>query len=779
MPRSASTTERTEEIIGLLSSDRCKALMKLYVKRNGAWLHVDDLDTQSGIRINKSAKKYAYANFNLTPVTSQISFQVVNDQGKYSEGSGDTMAGLFDLDTEVQVRGGYILDTASDVTYDVPFATSGTLTLYLYRTEVYGGYIRTTPTNSITDDYLQSYFDVYYDTVPYGSATYTPAAYVLFKKELSDDPSEIETLTSFQITCNNTKGTILYKTTETDDPLFPWTSAGATVNGTKTVPLSGNNNWLFVAVIFDGISWSDDIRVTDLVINYKSQYEELYKENFYLDSPSFNEPASPGIPRVSCEGRDIYKRALETDVNLTDLSSGVQLDVLIKAICDNIGIQYNTTSIADLSGFGNRTLKNGYNATVKAEEIFADIMQIINKSGSRYQMYMEYDSVLDANILFVQPFVPDYDVSFVFDFRNYNSLGDKRKNYDKLLKRFTVLNEDRVPNEEVQLDTDTVNGAGTLTLSWTGNAENKRITTSGVGSATITTVTPTSMVITYTGATALVITAYGTKWQGKIGDVQFIGGTTDTDKNDGRFTGKYTGGVNAIYAVKITTAGPVDKFKVSTDGGATFPGSEIAITGDEQTVANGINVTFNTTTGHTVNSQWRTAIALDPPKAEGEFLNFDNYKTNRGQTFKEVNPLVLSVSEATDISKTFVQRYATPVNEARNIQYPFLNLLLEQNDRVLLWSRFVFLTNIYYNTGMSYFWSQVSDSSSFTCEDSGLDFRDTGDFIYDRFFSFGDSFNLNYDYGYLYDMEDGPTATDDLTDYSYLSPIRFTAIPIP
>jgi hypothetical protein len=776
MARSASTDDRTEEIIGLLSSDRCKALMKLYVKRNGAWLHVDDLDTASGIRINKSAKKYAYANYNLTPVTSTISFQVVNEQGKYSEGSGDTMAGLFDLDTEVQVRGGYLLDTETDISYNVPFASGGTLTLYLYRTEVFGGYIRTTPTNLITDDYLQNYFDVYYDTVPYGSTTYTPAAYVLFKKELTDDPSEIESLTSFVITCNTTKGNILYKTTETDDPLLPWTSAGATVNGTKTVTLSGNNNLLYVAIIFDGISWSDDIRVTALTINYRSKYEELYKENFYLDSPSFNEPRAPGIPRVSCDGRDIYKRAIETDINIADLSSGVYVDALVKSICDNIGIQYNSTSIADLTGFGKRTLKNGYNAGVKAEELFADIMQIVNKGTSRYQMYLEYDSVLDANILFIQPFVPDYDVSFVFDFRNYNSLGDKRKNYDKLLKRMTVLNEDRIPNEEVQLDTDTVNGAGTLTLSWSGNAENKRITTSGVGSATITTVTPTSIIITYTGATALVITAYGTKWQGKIGDLQFIGGTAQTDLNDGRFTGKYTGGVNANYAVKITTAGTPDKFKVSTNGGVSFPGAEISISGNEQLVANGINVTFNATTGHTLNSQWRTSIALDPPMAEGEFLDFDNYKTNRGQTFKEINPLVLSTSEASSIAESFITRYAEPVNEARSIEYPFLNLLLEQNDRVLLWSRFVFLTNIYYNTGMSYFWSQVKDSSSFTCEDSGLDFSDTGSFLYDRFYSFGDSFSLKYDIGYLYDMQDGPTATSDATDYSYLAPIRFTVI---
>ena len=69
-----------------------------------------------------------------------------------------------------------------------------------------------------------------------------------------------------------------------------------------------------IAIIIDGISWADDIRLNSIILT-KSSYAEFIKNNtFLLDDPIFVEPKSPGMPTVECSGRDAWKRAIETDI---------------------------------------------------------------------------------------------------------------------------------------------------------------------------------------------------------------------------------------------------------------------------------------------------------------------------------------------------------------------------------------------------------------------------------------------------------------------------------
>ena len=70
------------------------------------------------------------------------------------------------------------------------------------------------------------------------------------------------------------------------------------------------------------------------------------------------------------------------------------------------------------------------------------IMQIANKStGSeaRYQMYTAYDDTFDDNILFLQQIPTNLVADFVFNFNHYISISNRQENYDKALKRITVI----------------------------------------------------------------------------------------------------------------------------------------------------------------------------------------------------------------------------------------------------------------------------------------------------------------------------------------------------
>ena len=81
---------------------------------------------------------------------------------------------------------------------------------------------------------------------------------------------------------------------------------------------------------------------------------------------------------------------------------------------------------------------------------------------------------------------------------------------------------------------------------------------------------------------------------------------TGTGLNDAEFTGHYTGtSSNKSFYVKIDSShGNDDTFKWSTDNFVTTEASLITITGDDQTLEDGISVKFNATSGHTVNDQW-------------------------------------------------------------------------------------------------------------------------------------------------------------------------------
>lgn len=82
--------------------------------------------------------------------------------------------------------------------------------------------------------------------------------------------------------------------------------------------------------------------------------------------------------------------------------------------------------------------------------------------------------------------------------------------------------------------------------------------------------------------------------------------TTGSGLSDITSGGTYTAVVDHVYRVKITTAAGTDHFQYSVDGGAF--GNDAAITGSAQNLANGVQVTFAATTGHTLNDIWTITV---------------------------------------------------------------------------------------------------------------------------------------------------------------------------
>jgi hypothetical protein len=119
--------------------------------------------------------------------------------------------------------------------------------------------------------------------------------------------------------------------------------------------------------------------------------------------------------------------------------------------------------------------------------------------------------------------------------------------------------------------------------------------------------------------------------------------------NNMLFKGSFSGVNSKTFYVQIDSVGTtVDKFKWSYDNFLTTEKRNIVITGGDQTLADGITVTFLTKNGHTLNNKWigvaiprnnsdRNQIALkavsDSVPVEGEVVYVKRGVTNGGSSY--------------------------------------------------------------------------------------------------------------------------------------------------
>ena len=84
---------------------------------------------------------------------------------------------------------------------------------------------------------------------------------------------------------------------------------------------------------------------------------------------------------------------------------------------------------------------------------------------------------------------------------------------------------------------------------------------------------------------------------------------TGSGLDDGVLVGHFNGTASKTFYVKIDATGTPDTFSWSDDNFATTEATGVAITGGEQTLADGIKIEFNATTGHTLGDIWSGTAA--------------------------------------------------------------------------------------------------------------------------------------------------------------------------
>jgi len=111
---------------------------------------------------------------------------------------------------------------------------------------------------------------------------------------------------------------------------------------------------------------------------------------------------------------------------------------------------------------------------------------------------------------------------------------------------------------------------------------------------------------TYTGSTDL-------DYKIEIAEEAAVGVATITGEgiDDCTSGGTYTGPTNLTYVVEVDAAAATDTFKWSKDGGSNWEVTGVAMTGAAQELDNGVTVTFTATTGHTLGNLWTIIAEVD------------------------------------------------------------------------------------------------------------------------------------------------------------------------
>ena len=691
--RDASTPARTEEILQLLRGSNLKT--HVYLEREVTaqekdWTLIDDLDGSKGVNWSKSAKKYKWATPSLTPKASTIDFSVLNKNAEYSEGSGQTNSGAFGIDTRIRLNGGYILNNPKDSVVRITDDFTGSESTF-HNTQLSGGEVVLDSSGStFTTNYFNDLFPTNGSVTYLNNEGYTATGYYIFTKNFTGHGiGDVKTL---RITGNDTKWKMYWRSITNlsaaqagNNDSTHWTLLGSSSAVEQEFSLSSADCQYFqVALVADGVgSWGDSTAIVDINFDYDDYFEAIYKDVFYLDNPSFTDPKAPAMPMVNCKGRDLWKRANENEVNLKDMTAGVTVTQLIKDVCDQVNIKYGTSSIVDLSAFDSRDLATGLGEVTKVDKVFEIIMQVITQgdSGDRYQMYLEYDSTEDDNILFVTKKPDTYLADFVFNYNYYESIGNSGRDYDKVFNRITIFDASTTVDKQQELAALTnYTTTGNKTLSWTGDAVYKQpIIDIKAGSSSDVTVT-----------------------------------LLDVNNTDMQFT----------------IAGTTIDVDITVNGCKFSSGS---------------------------------------PTYYAEWFDLDNFLTNVGTTYKINNLLVRSDAECKLMARGLIGDFGTPRKEANNMVFPYTHLMMEVNDMVMLWARFIFIDNLYYITGIKYHWDNSkspSDNTVFNLEDSGLNFSDISTYIYDDV--------LDYDIGYVYDMGiSTPLSTKEEIDAASVSLMQY------
>lgn len=420
------------EMVGGASS-KAHARTEWYDEINSTWVEFEDIESRD---IEFSNRNKRYQSYSFLPPANKIDFILNNFEQIYSTGSGNPKASILKKNLLVRAWSGFELTNGQTFDSVDDFATN-----------VKFVHVRKSGNHLIND--VASYsgtiggglgLNLYGEDV-YGGTAYSPLGYYLKRESITN--AEREFLRATTIVSSN-QFDFFYRTS----PIATFGSAGWHFNalntGSNVVNLLADldDNFIEYGVRFKAPNWSDTDYVSTTTLTKTDNLFMFKRGVFVLDEPDFQDT------KVKCGGRNYLKKALETQINMPDLSSGENIGTAISFVLDRCNIPYdrnnwnNTGTAVTVDGTIGEALNN-----ISGWKALDFLMDSLNAGNDDWRLKFEEDGGLSLKVI-PTDVEADWTAHYNFNIERISKDFDS----DKQLQRVTALNKSFVVNKEELLN---------------------------------------------------------------------------------------------------------------------------------------------------------------------------------------------------------------------------------------------------------------------------------------------------------------------------------------
>lgn len=441
---SPSNNKVNQAILSQIDGSSCRQRTKTeyYSDAAATWKEFDPTDIESR-SISLSTKNDRYQVQSFLPPAKTISLSLNNFNQQYNTGAGDPKSSILKKNLLIRAWSGY------DLTF---IATTGNFNDdFIDRTKfVHTKLVSGTVTPIVTDftgTYDTAAFLNVYDGNTYDTNTYTGLGY--YKKTLTlPSLSSKQKPTKLVLNTSTNRHQFKYKVSPYSDFFgAAWSTFSNIATGSNTKLLDANYdaNYIQYLLTYDASTFSNAFSLNTATLYYDDKTYLQQKGLFIIDDPVLGE-------KVSIKGRDYFKKALETEINMPPFTSPVLVTTLMTKALDRCNIPYDITewdssaTTATMLAADHSTLNN-----ISGYKMMDLLMDYMNAGSDNWQFqFSDGGNALLKN-------VPNRSViDFVVN-ANINILGNASKSTDsdKQVQRVTMTNKNIVVNAESTLATYT------------------------------------------------------------------------------------------------------------------------------------------------------------------------------------------------------------------------------------------------------------------------------------------------------------------------------------
>ena len=415
------------------------------------WESFADVEGRS---LNISTENKRYASYSFMPPVKEMKLTLNNFWQIYSTGSGNPKASILKKNLKVRCWSGYQVIPGLTSLYEGVLAN----TAKLYHTKIEDGKvvmdIASTPYSTIAT--AAELGGTVMGTTTYGNLTYGYAAYYskTFKITDEEDPGEID--------INVTSDNFSFKwrvSKHSDFNGATWSDYIPLVAGDNSIIIKGEAYDEYVQFIcrFNSSTWDITEKINSIGIRYGDIIQLFKRGTFIIDEPNYND-------KVSISGRDYLKKALETEINLPDLTATKTVTDRLTEVFDRCSIPYNTSEwdvISTTCLVSNATIAESL-SNKSAWKVCDLLMDAINAGDD--DIYFTFNE--DGRAV-IKRLETDVEADWTTHYKYNIESVSKNFDSDSQLQRCTVLNKSITVDSEITLGSFTGTTSGnSLHLSY-------------------------------------------------------------------------------------------------------------------------------------------------------------------------------------------------------------------------------------------------------------------------------------------------------------------------